>query len=233
MIFDKPTKEVVFLRRPNRFQAYIELEGEEVLVHVPNTGRLREILIPGCRALIRYESGAKRKTAHSLIGAWKGNQLINFDSQIPNRVVEEALLERRIPHLAEYTQVNREKTFGKSRFDFKLSRPDAPDYYLEVKGVTLEGDGVVSFPDAVTERGARHLRELVEARNAGFGAGLIFLVQLENASYFTPNAAMDPYFAESLRYAMEHQVEVAAYTCRTTTESLTLDQAIPVRIEGE
>lgn len=232
MIFEQQTTEVTFLRRPNRFQAWVELAGEELMVHVPNTGRLREILIPGCRALIRHESNPRRKTAHSLIGAWKGERLINFDSQIPNRVVEEALLGKAIPELAIYDSVAREKTFGASRFDFRLSQPGLPDYYLEVKGVTLEQDGIVSFPDAVTERGARHLRELVEARRAGHGAGLIFVVQLEGARHFTPNTAMDPDFTAALRYALTNDVAVMAYTCQITPGSLTLDQPIPIDMEG-
>lgn len=228
MKFDKKTQEAIFISRPNRFQAWVELDGEEVMVHVPNTGRLKEILIPGCRALIRHETGAKRKTAHSLIGAWKGEILINFDSQIPNRVVEEALLEKKIPLFADYEEIAREKTFGGSRFDFRLKKSGAPDYYLEVKGVTLERDGMVSFPDAVTERGARHLRELVEAKKAGFGAGLIFVIQLATAAHFSPNTQMDPYFTESLQYAMDHGVDVLAYTCRISTESLTLNEPIPI-----
>ncbi len=228
MIFDKITKEAIFLERPNRFVAWVELEGEKIMTHVPNTGRLKEILIPGCRCLIRFETQPKRKTAHSLIAAWKEDQLINFDSQIPNRVVEEALLAKKVSLLAEFDRVEREKTFGKSRFDFKLSKPDQPDYFLEVKGVTLEADAIVSFPDAVTARGAKHLRELVLAKQAGYGAGLIFLVQLARAKYFTPNTAMDPYFTESLGYAMENGVDVMAYTCEISENSLTLKDQIPI-----
>lgn len=228
MIFDKQTREAIFLERPNRFVAWVELDGEKIMTHVPNTGRLKEILIPGCRCVVRVEDNSKRKTAHSLIAAWKDEKLINFDSQIPNRVVEEALLAKRISMFQSYDRIEREKTFGKSRFDFKLSKPDAPDYFLEVKGVTLEKDEIVSFPDAVTERGARHLRELVLAKQAGFGAGLIFLVQLESAKYFTPNTDMDPYFTESLRYAMGNGVDVIAYTCDITTGSLTLKEQIPI-----
>lgn len=228
MIFDKETKEAIFLERPNRFIAWVELEGEKVLTHVPNTGRLKEILIPGCRCLVRLETDPRRKTRHSLIAAWKGSLLINFDSQIPNRVVEEALRSRRIPLFEEYERVEREKTFGGSRFDFRLTGSDGTSYYLEVKGVTLEEDGIVRFPDAVTERGARHLRELVLAKEAGHGAGLIFLVQLETARYFTPNTAMDPGFTDSLRYALENGVDVLAYNCTITTGSLTLDRPVPI-----
>lgn len=228
MIFNKDTKEAIFLQRPNRFVAWVLLEGEKVMTHVPNTGRLKEILIPGCRCIVRLETEPKRKTAHSLIAAWKDDKLINFDSQLPNRVVEEALLAKKIPLFESYELIEREKTFGKSRFDFRLTKADAPTYFLEVKGVTLEQDEIVSFPDAVTERGARHLQELVLAKQAGFGAGLIFLVQLEKAHYFTPNTAMDPYFTESLRHAIENGVDVIAYTCEITPDSLTLHKPIPI-----
>lgn len=228
MIFDKKTEEAIFIKRPNRFQAWVVLHGEEILVHVPNTGRLKEILIPGCRCLIRHEDGAKRKTRHSLIAAWKGDLLINFDSQVPNRVVEEALLERRIPRFELADRMEREKTFGGSRFDFRLGRQGYPDYFLEVKGVTLEEDRVVRFPDAVTERGARHLRELVLAKAAGYGAGVIFVAQLARARYFTPNTAMDPDFSLALTEAMAAGVDVMAYSCDITTDSLTLARPIPV-----
>lgn len=228
MIFDKKTEEAIFIKRPNRFQAHVNLNGREIIAHVPNTGRLKEILIPGCRCLIRHEDGAKRKTRYSLIGAWKEGFLINFDSQVPNRVVEEALLAGKIHRLEKADLVEREKTFGGSRFDFRLKREGYTDYFLEVKGVTLEKDRVVSFPDAVTERGARHLRELALARKAGHGAGLIFVVQLEQARYFTPNTAMDPDFTLALKEAMAAGVEVMAYTCDITTDSLTLARPIPI-----
>ncbi len=228
MIFDKKTEEAIFIQRPNRFQAWVRLNDEKIMVHVPNTGRLKEILIPGCRCLVRHENGPNRKTRHSLIGAWKGEILINFDSQVPNKVVEEALLKKQIPLLARADLVEREKTFGRSRFDFKLIRDGYTDYYLEVKGVTLELDGIVSFPDAVTERGAKHLRELVLAREAGHGAGLIFVAQLADARHFTPNTVMDPDFTLALTEAHAAGVDIMAYTCDITTESLTLAREIPV-----
>lgn len=233
MLFDKKTDEVIFLHRPNRFQAWVRLGEEEILAHVPNTGRLKEILIPGCRALVRHEDTAGRKSAHSLIAAWKGDKLINFDTQAPNKVVEEALLNGQIPQFSIYDVIAREKTFGRSRFDFRLTREGLPDYYLEVKGVTLEEDGIVSFPDAVTERGAKHLQELAKARQGGYGAGLLFLVQLENARCFIPNTRIDPLFSQRLSQARDNEVDILAYTCKVTTDSLTLAHPIPVIIEGE
>lgn len=230
MQFQKKIEEGIFLRRPNRFQAWVLLAGEELMVHVPNTGRLKEILVPGCRILLRREPGPNRKTPYALIAAWKGDRLINFDSQIPNKVVEEALLEGKIHQLSQYTQIEREKTFGNSRFDFKLSQPGLPDYYLEVKGVTLERDGVAAFPDAKTDRGRKHLLELVKAKQAGFGAGVLLLVQMDQAYYFIPNAEMDPAFSQAMKAALLAGVDVFCYTCSTQPNSLTLKEPIPIRV---
>ncbi|PKK40021.1 Sugar/maltose fermentation stimulation protein [Clostridiaceae bacterium JG1575] len=228
MRFTKKTKEAIFIERPNRFQGYVLLDGVRTLCHVPNTGRLREILREGVRCLVRVEADPKRKTAFSLIGAWKGERLINFDSQIPNRVVEEALRERRIPALSSYEVLEREKPFGTSRFDFRLTMPGDRLYFLEVKGVTLEEANAARFPDAVTIRGSRHLQELCEAKNAGHGAGVLFLIQMEGIDSFAPNEAMDPIFAQRLREAKACGVDIFAYGCRVCDDSLTLDEVIPV-----
>lgn len=235
MKFDKETKKVKFIRRPNRFQAYVEIDGLEELVHVPNTGRLKEILVEGVDGLIRIENNPKRKTKYSLIGAWKNGNLINFDSQIPNRLVEEALLSGKIPELSEYKVITIEKKFGNSRFDFKLMKDvnseKAEDiYFLEVKGVTLEMDSVVAFPDAVTERGARHLLELCEAKRMGYGAGVIFVVQLKGASYFRAYHEKDPFFAEKLIEAKECGVDIFCYDCIVKIDSITIDGKVETRV---
>ena len=130
-----------FIRRPNRFQAYVNFNGEELMVHVPNTGRCREILIPGSTVLLREELNPSRKTLYDLIAGYKDNKIINIDSQIPNKVVDEALKNKKIQNLVKYNIIQREKTFGNSRFDFKLSNDMGEEYYLEVKGVTFEVDG--------------------------------------------------------------------------------------------
>lgn len=228
MIFNKETATGEFIERPNRFVAYIKLNGEVIKAHVPNTGRLKEILVPGVKCLIRLENNPERQTQFSLIGAWKGDILINFDSQIPNPVVEEALLNGTVEELKAYKVIEREKTYGASRFDFKIKGEGLPDYFLEVKGVTLENNGVMSFPDAKTERGSKHLRELVDAKQNGYGAGVLFLIQVNNALYFTPNEAMDPYFAESLKYAKDNGVDILAYTCEVTENSLTLKEPLKI-----
>ncbi len=230
MIFEKNTHIVEFVRRPNRFQGYVIIAGKEELVHVPNTGRCKEILIPGCRALIREENGPNRKTRFSLIGAYKGKNLINIDSQIPNKVVEEALINKKINGLEKYTKICREKTFGNSRFDFKLEDPLNNEYYLEVKGVTLEENGLCRFPDAPTERGTKHLLELIEVKNNNIGAGVLFLVQLENVKSFSPNDDTDPKFAAALKKAKSSGVDIFVYKCSVSENHIELSQSVELKL---
>jgi len=220
-----------FIKRPNRFQAYVILDGEELLVAVPNTGRCKEILTEGCTVLLREGLNPKRKTKYDLIAGYKGDKLINIDSQAPNKVVEEALKLGKIDILKKYTLVEREKFFGKSRFDFRLTNSQNDIYFLEVKGVTLEEDGHTKFPDAPTERGARHLLELVEARKQGWGAGVLFLIQMDGVTSFSPYDKMDKNFGDALRYAVENGVDIYAYQCSIGEKMLTLDKRVPIFLE--
>lgn len=215
-------RKAIFVRRPNRFQAYVILDGEEILVHVPNTGRCREILIEGCIVLLRKGTTPNRKTPYDLIAAYKEDILINIDSQVPNKVVEEALINKKIEKLVEFKHIMREKTFGKSRFDFKLQDEKENTYYLEVKGVTLEENGETRFPDAPTDRGRKHILELIEVKKLGMGAGILFLVQLDNVNKFYPNDKTDPKFGEALRAAKNNGVDIFAYNCRVTEEEIEL-----------
>ncbi|WP_300348306.1 DNA/RNA nuclease SfsA [Clostridium sp.] len=215
-------KKAIFVRRPNRFQAYVILDGEEILVHVPNTGRCREILIEGSTVLLRKGTTPNRKTPYDLIAAYKEGILINIDSQVPNKVVEEALINNKIEKLVEFKHIMREKTFGKSRFDFKLQDEKENTYYLEVKGVTLEENGETRFPDAPTDRGRKHILELIEVKKLGMGAGILFLVQLDNVSKFYPNDETDPKFGKALRSAKNNGVDIFAYNCRVTEEEIEL-----------
>lgn len=217
-----------FIRRPDRFQAYVNFEGEDLLVHVPNTGRCKEILIPGSTVLLREELNPSRKTLYDLIGAYKGNKIINIDSQIPNKVVAEALKDKKIEKLLRYNIIQREKTYGNSRFDFKLSNDRGEEYYLEVKGVTLEVDGKTMFPDAPTQRGRKHLLELIDAKKTGFGAGVIFLIQMSDIDSFTPYDDMDVAFGEALRLACKSGVDVFAYECEVGENFITLSKAVEV-----
>ncbi|WP_066896079.1 DNA/RNA nuclease SfsA [Clostridium nigeriense] len=229
MKFEKNIFEGIFLNRPNRFNAKVILNNEEMVVHVPNTGRCREILKEGTKIFLREELNPNRKTKYDLIAAMKGDILINIDSQIPNKVVNEALQNKKIETLHKYSKINREKTFGKSRFDFKLSTEDEEEvYYLEVKGVTLEDNGHCKFPDAPTERGARHILELIEAKNQGYGAGILFLIQLDNVKTFSPNDDTDPEFSNALRLAKERGVDILAYNCTVDKNSIELNNKVDI-----
>lgn len=217
-----------FIHRPNRFQAYVDIDGQELMVHVPNTGRNREILVPGGTVVLREENNPLRKTKYDLIAGYKGERLINIDSQIPNKVVHEALEMGRIDKLKKYTIISREKTFGNSRFDFKLESEQGEEYYLEVKGVTYEKERKTCFPDAPTERGKKHLLELVEVKESGRGAGVLFLIQMEDIDYFTPYDDMDKAFGEALRYAYHSGVDVFAFECKVGEDFITLDRQVDV-----
>lgn len=220
----------IFLRRPNRFQAYVILNEEEIMVAVPNTGRCREILIEGTTVILREGKNPLRKTKYDLIAAYKGDKLINIDSQAPNKVVEEALRDRKIEKLKRYKLIQREKSFGNSRFDFKLTDETNNEYYLEVKGVTLEENGETRFPDAPTERGARHLLELIDVIHTGRGAGVLFLIQMDNVKSFSPNDIMDKAFGEALRQAKKSNVDIFAYQCDIGEEFLTLSEEVKLNL---
>lgn len=219
-----------FIRRPNRFQGYIYLNEEELMVHVPNTGRCKEILLPGCTVLLREEKNPLRKTAYDLIAAYKGEQLINIDSHIPNSVVEEALKAGKIEKLKAYSIIEREKTYGNSRFDFKLTSDEGEEYYLEVKGVTYEENGKTMFPDAPTERGRKHLLELMEVKKTGRGAGVLFLIQMEGVESFTSFDERDKLFGEALRLVSSNGVDVFAYDCSVGEDYITLKDSVKIRL---
>ncbi len=228
MIYKGKTEIAKFINRPHRFGAYVNLRGEEIYVHVPNTGRCREILIPGCNVIIERALNPDRKTKYSLIAGYKENKLINIDSQVPNKVVDEALKNKEISKLLKYNIIKREKTFGKSRFDFKLSTEKEEHYFLEIKGVTLEDEGKCMFPDAPTERGARHLLELIDVKKEGMGAGVLFLIQLDGAKTFSPNDNMDEKFADALRLAQLNDVDIFCYDCNVHENSIQLNKEIKV-----
>lgn len=228
MKYNKNIIKAEFINRPNRFHANVKLNGNEIKVHVPNTGRCRELLIPGCTVFLREENNPTRKTPYDLMAVYKGDKLISIDSHIPNKVVDEALKNKKIKGLEGYNNILREKTFGKSRFDFKLSSDNGEEYFLEVKGVTLEDNGYARFPDAPTERGARHLLELVEAKKQGYGAGAIFLIQLNDVDKFSPNDAGDKEFGEALRYAKANGVDIFAYNCIVTEESIEINEPVEI-----
>lgn len=228
MDYNKPIVEAKFVKRPNRFQGYVILNEKELMVHVPNTGRCKEILTPNTTVFLREENNPTRKTPYDLIAAYKGKELISIDSHIPNKVVEEALLNGKIQELKAYNKVSREKTFGNSRFDFKLENDNGEIYYLEVKGVTLEENGIARFPDAPTERWRKHLLELIEVKKLGMGAGVLLLIQMENVHSFTTNDETDPDFGKAMRIAKKNGVQVMSYNCKVTKNSIELLHPVEV-----
>ena len=216
------------LDRPNRFVAQCEMEGRVHTVHVKNTGRCRELLVPGAEVWLTKSDNPDRKTAFDLIAVQKGPRLVNMDAQAPNVVFGEYV---RAGHfLPDTRSVRAEVRYGDSRFDFCVQAGDAT-HYVEVKGVTLEENGAVRFPDAPTERGVRHVRELMEAKAQGFGAHIVFVIQMERAEYFAPNVRTHPAFGEALREAAAAGVQIHAYTCRVTPDSLEIADAVPVMLE--
>jgi len=214
----------VFLGRPNRFIAHVEIEGKEEVCHVKNTGRCRELLPVGARVWCQRAQNPARKTKFDLITVRKGERLINMDSQAPNVAAGEWL---RAGGLGQIRDLRAEVRQGDSRFDFAF-RKDGIDCFLEVKGVTLEHDGVCAFPDAPTERGARHLRHLTALAREGYGAWVLFVIQMENVKYLHPNDATDPDFGAALREAAAAGVQVLAVECRVTEESMVITREVPV-----
>lgn len=228
MIYNNNIITAEFIKRPNRFVAYVKINDKEEIVHVPNTGRCREILTVGSMVVLSEGKNKDRKTKYDLIAGYKDNMLINIDSQVPNAVVEEALKNKKIKALIKYPIIQREKSFGNSRFDFKLSNNAGEEYYLEVKGVTLEDSGYCMFPDAPTDRGRKHLLELVEVYKTGRRAGVLFLIQLEGAKAFSPHEKMDKDFADALRFAKENGVDVMAYDCNVGENFIELNKKVKI-----
>lgn len=218
-------KRASFLSRPNRFIAVCLLEGEEVVAHVKNTGRCRELLVPGASVILEDCPGPGRKTRYSLIAVYKGALLINMDSQAPNKAVGEALEAGFFDFCDGFAP---EKRFRNSRFDFALSRDGGLLGYLEVKGVTLEQDGAALFPDAPTERGVKHLEELTEAAGQGLFACALFLIQFSPCRYFAPNRQTHPAFADALAKAQAGGVTLLAYDAAVTENSMTIGERIEI-----
>lgn len=213
----------VFLSRPNRFIAHVLVEREEVVCHVKNTGRCRELLRPEARVWLEKGTNPKRKTAYDLVTVEKGHRLVNMDAQAPNKIFGEWALQLE----AGIRSVRPEVAFEDSRLDFLLETEQGR-HYVEVKGVTLEEGGHVFFPDAPTERGVRHLHTLMRAVEQGHRATVFFVVQMADVLDFSPNDSTDPAFGQALRQAAAAGVQVLAFTCQVTPEEVTMDHQIPV-----
>lgn len=214
----------VFLSRPNRFIAHVRIGGQEEICHVKNTGRCRELLKQGAQVWCQKSDAPKRKTKFDLITVKKGDRLINMDSQAPNKAVKEWLLAGGLGKIGE---LKGEYTYEESRFDFSFMK-DGRRCFLEVKGVTLEQDGVCAFPDAPTDRGTKHLRGLAHLAHGGCGAYVLFVIQMAGVKYLHPNDTTDPDFGKALREAAEAGVQVLAVDCTVTEDTMTIQNPVPV-----
>ena len=227
----KEVKKGVFLERPNRFIAKVLVDGAEETVHVKNTGRCKELLTENANVYLSVSDNPLRKTRYDLIGVDKvtpaGNLKVNMDSQIPNDVVVEWLKKGNL--FSENAIIKREVFYNKSRFDFYIEDGERK-IFLEVKGVTLENDGVASFPDAPTERGIKHINELVECISDGYEAYVVFVIQMKGIDYFTPNYITHPEFGEALKIAYGKGVKILAFDCIVTDDSIALDKEIKVNL---
>ena len=222
-------KEAVFIERPNRFIANVFIDGNEEKVHVKNTGRCRELLLKGCRVFLEESKNSARKTKYSLVAVYKGERLINMDSQIPNYVAEEALKKGIIKEIGIPDFVKREVKYSQSRFDIYYEK-DGRKGFIEVKGVTLEKNGEVLFPDAPTERGTKHIKELIKAKKEGYEAAVLFVIQMKDVSFFAPNAETDKDFSQALKNAKEEGVNILAYDCDVKEDEIVLKDKVEVRV---
>lgn len=216
----------VFIARPNRFIAHVEIGGQITVCHVKNTGRCKELLVPGAQVWCQRADHPNRKTKYDLITVKKGDRLINMDSQAPNIAVKEWLLSG---EMGKVSDLKPEYTHGDSRFDFSFLM-EGKQCFLEVKGVTLEDDGVCAFPDAPTERGVKHLKGLTQAAKDGFGAFVLFVIQMPDVKYLRPHDERDPAFGAALREAAENGVTVMAMDCGVTEDTMQIRLPVLVRL---
>ncbi len=223
----KNVKKGTFIARPNRFIAYVEIDGREEICHVKNTGRCRELLLPGTEVYLEPTANPDRKTKYDLIAVRKGKSLINIDSTAPNAVFGEWV--RESGFFGEITLFKPECTYQNSRFDFYLEAAERK-IFIEVKGVTLEENGVVRFPDAPTERGIKHLRQLTACLSDGYEAHVFFIAQMEKANYFTPNRQMHAAFADALSEAYKRGVGVHCLSCHIAPDALCINTFVPVKL---
>ena len=226
-MYYRKTIEGRFLERPNRFLAHVDIDGRTEIVHVKNTGRCRELLKPGTRVWCSVaDDNPARKTKYDLITVEKGPHLINIDSNAPNIAVGQWL---EAGGLGPTDLIQSEKTFGDSRLDFYLEH-GGKGMYMEVKGVTLENEGICRFPDAPTERGVKHLRELIAAKNSGYDAAVLFVIQMSPVRWLEPNDSTDPAFGKALREASAAGVQVLAVDSLVTVDSMEIGHFVEIRM---
>ena len=223
----KNIEKAKFISRPNRFIAHVEIDGKTEIAHVKNTGRCKELLKEGATVYVQKSDNPLRKTKYDLITVEKNKMLINMDSQAPNKVFGEWVKQGNFtPNIS---LIKPECKYGNSRFDFYIEA-DERKIFAEIKGVTLEENGVVMFPDAPTERGVKHIRELCECVNNGYEGYIIFIIQMEKCKYFTPNKVTHPEFAEALKFASKCGVNIKALNCRVAFDELKILNEVEVRL---
>lgn len=230
MIYNNIVK-AVFKNRPNRFIAECNINSENVIVHVKNTGRCRELLVKDAEVYLEYIPESLRKTKYDLITVNKMGRQINMDSSAPNKAVYEALQNgRNILHINEpLTFIKMEQKYKQSRFDI-YAETKTSKIFAEIKGVTLEENNIVMFPDAPTERGVKHIMELIDAKENGYNTYIIFVIQMQDPAYFTPNYKTHAEFGKSLQYAQSKGVNILAYDCIITENSITLNNQIDIKL---
>lgn len=223
----KNIKEGIFISRPNRFIAYVNIDGKEEICHVKNTGRCKELLIPGVTVYLEESDNKDRKTKYDLVSVMKGDKLFNIDSSAPNKVFGEWAINS--GEFGCVTYFKPECRYKNSRFDFYMET-DKHKIFVEVKGVTLEKNGVLMFPDAPTERGVKHLRELINCTKEGYKAYAVFVIQTDSAKYFTPNADTHPEFAKALSDAKREGVNILCMTCDVCMDEICIKDKVKVKL---
>jgi sugar fermentation stimulation protein A len=209
------TVEATFLRRLNRFACLVDLEGDEEVVYLPNSGRLENILVPGQTVFLMEKSPSGRRTRYDLTMAPVNGRFVSVDSRVPAQLFDEAIRQKRLANFDGYSLLRREASFGRSRLDFLLKGRKG-QLFVEIKSVTLVEGGKALFPDAPTERGRRHLEDLMRAKKEGYEAAVVFMVQREDARSFSPNDGVDPAFARTLREVFRQGVRAYCYGCEVT-----------------
>ena len=216
-----------FISRPNRFIAYVEISGIAEVSHVKNTGRCKELLSKDARVYLEVSDNPERKTKYDLISVYKGDTLVNMDSQAPNKVALEFIREK-LPN----AKIKPEYTYGNSRIDIYVENGDKKAL-IEVKGVTLENNGIAMFPDAPTERGIKHINELIKSREDGYESYILFVIQMKGISELKPNYKTHREFGEALQKAQKAGVKILAYDCIVTENTLKIDAPVSVNLENE
>ncbi len=223
----KNIKQGIFIKRPNRFIAHIEIDGVTEVCHVKNTGRCKELLLPGAVVYVQKSDNPNRKTGFDLISVIKGSRHINMDSQVPNKLVQEWLEKGNL--FPDISLIKPESRYKNSRFDFYVETKE-DKIFIEVKGVTLEENNVVLFPDAPTERGVRHINELVDSLREGYKAYIIFVIQMRDVNYFMPNELTHREFADTLKFAYEKGVNILALDCIVKDDFIEIDKQVEVKL---